>query len=50
MPVQGTKLKRAIHAGIDPKKISLSAQEIPKDLDALLDLGIEFRRLLAPSD
>ena len=38
----GHEVKRAIHAGIDPQKISLSAQEIPEDLDALLDLGIEF--------
>ena len=38
----GHEVKRAIHAGIDPKKISLSAQEIPKDLNELLDLGIEF--------
>lgn len=38
----GHEVKRAIHAGIDPSKISLSAQEIPEDLDALLDLGIQF--------
>ncbi|RCL30636.1 MAG: diaminopimelate decarboxylase, partial [Puniceicoccaceae bacterium] len=38
----GHEVKRAIHAGIDPKKISLSAQEIPEDLNELLDLGIEF--------
>ena len=33
----GYEVKRAIHAGIDPSKISLSAQEIPEDLEALLD-------------
>jgi diaminopimelate decarboxylase len=38
----GHEVKRAIHAGIAPSKISLSAQEIPKDLEALLDLGIQF--------
>ena len=38
----GHEVKRAIHAGIEPSKISLSAQEIPEDLDALLDLGIQF--------
>ena len=38
----GHEVKRAIHAGIDPSKISLSAQEIPEDLEALLDLGIQF--------
>ncbi|MDA0848170.1 MAG: diaminopimelate decarboxylase [Verrucomicrobia bacterium] len=38
----GHEVKRAIHAGIKPSKISLSAQEIPEDLDALLDLGIQF--------
>jgi diaminopimelate decarboxylase len=38
----GHEVKRAIHAGIAPSKISLSAQEIPEDLEALLDLGIHF--------
>ena len=38
----GHEVKRAIHAGIEASKISLSAQEIPEDLDALLDLGIQF--------
>ena len=38
----GHEVKRAIHAGIAPSKISLSAQEIPEDLEALLDLGIQF--------
>lgn len=38
----GHEVKRAIHAGIAPSKISLSAQEIPTDLEALLDLGIQF--------
>ena len=38
----GHEVKRTIHAGIAPSKISLSAQEIPEDLEALLDLGIQF--------
>ena len=38
----GYEVKRAIHAGIDPSNISLSAQEIPEDLEALLNVGIQF--------
>ena len=38
----GHEVHRAIHAGIEPEKISLSAQEIPDDLEDLLSLGIRF--------
>lgn len=38
----GHEVRRAMAAGIAPGKISLSAQEIPDDLGALLDLGIHF--------
>jgi len=38
----GHEVHRAIHAGIEPEKISLSAQEIPHDLADLLSLGIRF--------
>lgn len=38
----GHEVHRAIHAGIEPEKISLSAQEIPDDLEDLLNLGIRF--------
>ena len=33
---------RAINAGVKPKNISLSAQEIPHDLEEVLNLGIDF--------
>ena len=38
----GHEVHRAIHAGFEPDKISLSAQEIPDDLEDLLNLGIRF--------
>jgi diaminopimelate decarboxylase len=38
----GHEVHRAIEAGFEPEKISLSAQEIPSDLEALLGLGIRF--------
>lgn len=36
----GYEVRRAIAAGIEPEKISLSAQELPQDFDELYDLGI----------
>jgi len=38
----GNEVRRAINAGISPRKISLSAQEIPQDLGNLLEMGIQF--------
>jgi len=38
----GFEVRRAIAAGVDPARISLSSQEIPNDLDELLALGIKF--------
>mgnify|MGYP006081581407 CR=1 FL=1 len=38
----GHEVHRAIAAGVSPDKISLSAQELPVDLEALLDAGIQF--------
>lgn len=38
----GYEVHRAMAAGIAPEKISLSAQEIPRDLGALLNAGIQF--------
>ncbi len=38
----GNEVRRALNAGISPCKISLSAQEVPKDLEDLLDMGIHF--------
>ncbi|MEM6280190.1 MAG: diaminopimelate decarboxylase, partial [Verrucomicrobiota bacterium] len=38
----GHEVKRMMAAGIAAEKISLSAQEIPDDLGALLEAGIHF--------
>ena len=38
----GFEVRRAVAAGIAPERISLSSQEIPVDLDELLQLGIKF--------
>jgi len=38
----GCEVHRALAAGIAPEKLSLSAQEIPADLDDLLERGIRF--------
>jgi len=38
----GFEVRRAVAAGVDPARISLSSQEIPTDLDELLALGIKF--------
>lgn len=38
----GHEVHRAMAAGIPAEKISLSAQELPVDLDDLLEAGIEF--------
>ena len=38
----GLEVRRAVAAGVDPARISLSSQEIPTDLDELLALGIKF--------
>ena len=36
------EVRRAIHAGIAGEKISLSSQEVPSDIAALMALGIEY--------
>ena len=38
----GYEIERAIKAGIDPKTISLSSQELPHNFEELIDKGIEF--------
>eukprot|EP00966_Prymnesium_polylepis_P153067 3535989-Prymnesium_polylepis.1 len=38
----GFEVRRAVAAGVDPARISLSSQELPADLDELLALGIKF--------
>mmetsp|Transcript_10660 Transcript_10660/g.19233 ORF Transcript_10660/g.19233 Transcript_10660/m.19233 type:complete len:500 (-) Transcript_10660:1979-3478(-) len=38
----GYEVRRAIAAGVEPFKISLSTQELPSDFAELLDLGIEI--------
>ena len=38
----GFEVSRAVAAGVDPKRISLSSQELPHNLEQLLDLGIMF--------
>ena len=38
----GYEVHRAVAAGIDPSKISLSSQELASDLEELLALGIKF--------
>ena len=38
----GHEVRRAMAAGIPAEKISLSAQELPGDLDSLLEAGIRF--------
>ena len=38
----GHEVHRAIAAGVDPKSISLSAQELPSDFAALLETGTAF--------
>ena len=37
----GYEVKRALAAGIQSSKISLSSQEIPKDFAGLLSLGVK---------
>jgi diaminopimelate decarboxylase len=38
----GYEVRRAILAGIEPREISLSSQELPHDFQELIQLGIEF--------
>ena len=38
----GFEVRRAMAAGVAPEKISLSSQELAKDLDELLGFGIKF--------
>lgn len=38
----GYEARRAIRAGIPPNHISLSAQELPSDFEALIALGVKF--------
>lgn len=38
----GFEVRRAVAAGVDPSKMSLSSQECPEDLGELLDMGIKF--------
>ena len=38
----GFEVRRAVAAGVDAGRISLSTQECPEDLDELLALGIKF--------
>ena len=37
----GWEVRRAIHAGVAPEKISLSSQELPEDFAELLKLGVQ---------
>ena len=37
----GWEVRRAIHAGVSPEKISLSSQELPEDFAELLKLGVQ---------
>ena len=37
----GWEVRRAIHAGVSPEKISLSSQELPDDFAELLKLGVQ---------
>ncbi|MFK7897233.1 MAG: diaminopimelate decarboxylase [Myxococcota bacterium] len=38
----GYEAERAIHAGISPEKIQITAQELPKDLKGLVQRGVLF--------
>ena len=38
----GYEVMRAIHAGIPPDHIQLTGQEMPKDLEEIVKLGVEF--------
>lgn len=36
------EVRRAIHIGIEPRRISLSTQELPKDFTSLVEQGVEI--------
>lgn len=38
----GFEVRRLLTIGIEPRKISLSTQELPKDFEELMDLGVEI--------
>lgn len=42
MQAQAMKAERAMQAGISPERISITSQEVPKDLPGLIEKGVLF--------